>query len=292
MMGWMEGNLAGSVLGVLIFLLVIFESRESVAHPPLISPSKPNFESHIVEEIVPSVQPSASLDSTGKSLTIRNSVQVSRTILFSTMEEHNLQRERNLEGYQAPDVHHVTENNLSSAHDNPPATQIREGGDIGSTSLNGSPFTLQHAPAPSQRKIQNVQPDSEGIHPSMSSPSLAKGFNSLPMSSMAATPTETSSHLSPKNYSHFKGSSSHISHPQNEANTAHAPSNSPPHSPERRKIHRPKPAPAISPTEKKIDRIEGSTVSSPFFLHPPSSQPSGWIIFLNYHHHYSLLNMS
>ncbi|KAL0925232.1 hypothetical protein M5K25_003550 [Dendrobium thyrsiflorum] len=194
------------------------------------------------------------------------------------IEEHNLQRERNLEGYQAPDVYHVTDNNLSSAHDNPPETQIREGGDIGSTSLNGSPFTLQHAPAPSQRKIpfnpQNVQPDSRGIHPPIASPSSAKGLNSLPMSSMAATPTETSSHLSPKNYSHFKGSSSHIPLPQNEANTAHAPSNSPPHPPERRKIHRPKPAPAISPTEQKSDRIEGSTVSSPFFLHPPSSQPS------------------
>ncbi|XP_020573865.1 receptor-like serine/threonine-protein kinase ALE2 isoform X2 [Phalaenopsis equestris] len=61
-MGWMEGDLARSAFCVLLFQLVVFKSEGSTAHPFVISPSKPETASKIIQEILPSVQPNSFSD--------------------------------------------------------------------------------------------------------------------------------------------------------------------------------------------------------------------------------------
>ncbi|XP_073109254.1 uncharacterized protein [Elaeis guineensis] len=106
-----------------------------------------------------------------------------------------------------------------------------------------------------------------------------------------APPKDISSHLSPKNYVHTKGSFPVISPAPHEADrpsgTVHSPFTSPPQPPIQRRLHSPAPAPLFSlrqPTARERTRSVASA-PSPQSYNPASSHPPAVLPKHNREHH-------
>lgn len=135
-MGWRRRDLARSVLGVLIFLLMIYESAGTTARSPVPSPSKPKVVSQPLHYPHGTAAP--------------------------YIKVHNPQRERTPQQNQAPGVFDGAGNKISPLHANPPGTQIKDGGSIHRKPINGSPLVPQHAPGLDLPPIQAPSPSSIG----------------------------------------------------------------------------------------------------------------------------------
>ncbi|XP_073109244.1 uncharacterized protein [Elaeis guineensis] len=165
-----------------------------------------------------------------------------------------------------------------------------------STSASRKPWAPQLRPfhslpplSPSHSSLINYShPKRPVVSPTPTTSPANYGRYGMPV---PAPPKDISSHLSPKNYVHTKGSFPVISPAPHEADrpsgTVHSPFTSPPQPPIQRRLHSPAPAPLFSlrqPTARERTRSVASA-PSPQSYNPASSHPPAVLPKHNREHH-------